>query len=103
MMKIKIRGKKAPVVALAIYLIGVVAVTGCWLAFLRHDRVALHAARERLVAVPEPANWAEQQRLFREQTGQEMRWPRNIEATDMLLACFGKPYPLWPYPPWNAC
>ncbi len=61
-------------------------------AFLRSDRDALIAARERLLAVPEPANWPELQRMFREQAGQEMRWPRNIEATDRLLQCFGKPY-----------
>lgn len=65
------------------------------LAFLRHDREALLAARERLLAVPEPDNWAETQRLYREQAGQEMAWPRNIEPTNTLVACFGKPYPLW--------
>ena len=65
------------------------------LAFLQHDREALLAARERLLAVPEPDNWAERQRQFREEAGQEMAWPRNIEATDTLVACFGKAYPLW--------
>jgi hypothetical protein len=65
------------------------------LAFLRSDRAALLAARERLLAVPEPANWPEMQRRYREQAGQEMKWPQNIEATDKLVRCFGKPYPLW--------
>ena len=62
------------------------------LAFLRSDRDALIAARERLLAVPEPPNWAEMQRAFKEQAGQEMKWPRNIEATETLVRCFGKPY-----------
>ena len=65
------------------------------LAFLRSDRDALIAARERLLAVPEPPDWPEMQRRFKEQAGQEMRWPRNIEATDTLVRCFGKPYGLW--------
>lgn len=63
------------------------------LAFLRSDRDALIAARERLLAVPEPANWPELQRKFREEAGQEMKWPRNIEATDALVRCFEKSYP----------
>lgn len=62
------------------------------LAFLRSDRTALTAARERLLAVPEPPNWPEIQRAYKEQAGQEMRWPQNIEATDKLVRCFGKPY-----------
>ncbi|TIX50035.1 hypothetical protein [Alteraurantiacibacter aquimixticola] len=65
------------------------------IAFLRSDREALLAARERLLAVPEPPNWSETQRLFREQAGQEMTWPINIEATDTLVRCFGKPYPVF--------
>lgn len=63
-------------------------------AFVQSDRPALLAARERLLAVPEPANWAEIQRMFREQAGQDMRWPINIEPTDRLVECFGKPYPV---------
>ena len=62
------------------------------LAFLRSDRGALLAARERLLAVPEPPNWPELQRAFKEQAGQEMKWPRNIEATETLVRCFGRPY-----------
>ena len=64
------------------------------LAFLRSDRDALLAARERLLAVPEPSNWAELQRKFKEQAGQDMKWPQNIEATDTLVRCFGKAYPV---------
>jgi hypothetical protein len=65
------------------------------LAFLQSDYDALIAARERLLAVPEPANWPDQQRRFREQAGQEMEWPVNIEATNKLVSCFGKPYPVF--------
>lgn len=65
------------------------------LAFLRSDRPALLAARERLLAVPEPPTWPEMQRRFKEQAGQDMRWPLNIEPTDTLVRCFGRPYPLW--------
>lgn len=65
------------------------------LAFLRSDREALLAARERLLALPEPSNWPEMQRLFKEQAGQDMKWPLNIEATDRLVRCFGKPYPVY--------
>ena len=61
-------------------------------AFLRSDREALVAARERLLAVPEPANWPELQRKFKEEAGQDMKWPQNIEAVDALVRCFGKPY-----------
>jgi len=64
-------------------------------AFLRSDRDALIAARERLLAVPEPPNWPETQRAFKEQAGQDMKWPLNIEATDTLVRCFGKPYPVF--------
>jgi hypothetical protein len=61
-------------------------------AFLRSDRDALIAARERLLAVPAPDNWPEIQRKYKEQFGQDMKWPENIEATDALVRCFGKPY-----------
>lgn len=63
-------------------------------AFLRSDREALIAARERLLALPEPDYWPELQRRFKEQAGQDMNWPQNIEATDTLVRCFGKPYPV---------
>lgn len=63
------------------------------IAFLRDDRQGLLDARRRLLAVPEPENWSEAQRAYKEQFDQEMRWPMNIEATDMLVACFGRRYP----------
>ena len=65
------------------------------LAFLRSDRGALLDARDRLLAVPEPPNWPEMQRAFKEQADQEMEWPMNIEATEVLVRCFGEPYPVF--------
>jgi hypothetical protein len=50
------------------------------LAFLRGDRPALVAARERLAAVPRP-----------DDTGGR-RWPPNLAVVDGLLRCFGRPY-----------
>ena len=65
------------------------------LAFLRSDRDALMAARERLLAVPEPPDWPATQRRLKEQAGQDMKWPLNIEPTDTLVRCFGKSYPVF--------
>ncbi|MBI1359793.1 MAG: hypothetical protein GC155_05845 [Alphaproteobacteria bacterium] len=62
------------------------------LAFLRNDRPGLLAARERLLALPQPADWAKTQAAYRA-AGQEMKWPQNIEAVDQLVACFGHTYP----------
>lgn len=39
-MEMKYKGRKTLSVAVAIYLIGVVAVTGCWLAFLQHENLS---------------------------------------------------------------
>src|SRR5690606_25187167 len=61
-------------------------------AFLRSDRDALVPARERLLAVPEPAHRPVRQRTSREQAGHEVRGPGKIEASDRLLQCVGKPY-----------
>ncbi|TWB75014.1 hypothetical protein FBZ87_104110 [Nitrospirillum amazonense] len=58
------------------------------LAFLRHDRPALQAARDRLSHVPRPP-------LESDTTGDSMMmlsWPMNMGIVDGLLACFGKPY-----------
>jgi len=62
------------------------------LAFLRGDRAGLLAARERMMAIPEPANFARTQKAFREQAGWEPKWPMNIEAVDKMIGCWGKGY-----------
>lgn len=50
------------------------------IAFLRGNRAALVAARQRLAAVPRPAD-----------TGGRA-WPPNLAVVDGLLRCFGRPY-----------
>jgi len=58
------------------------------IAFLRNDRPALTAARERLAALPRPAD-------FEERTlpgGYRIRWPLNLDVVDGLIRCFGRPY-----------
>lgn len=62
------------------------------LAFLSDDKPVFLAARERLLVVPEPPDFARTQRLYREQVGWEPRWPMNIEAVDKMMACWGKGY-----------
>jgi hypothetical protein len=62
------------------------------LAFLRYDRPGLMAARERLMAVPEPKSWARMQEAFMKQVGRVPLWPQNIESVDKMLECFGKGY-----------
>jgi len=58
------------------------------IAFLRGDRGALTAARERLAALPKPAD-------FEERTlpnGFRLSWPPNLQVVDGLVRCFGRPY-----------
>jgi hypothetical protein len=58
------------------------------IAFLRGDRPALTAERDRLAALPAPAD-------FREQTlpsGYRVRWPMNLDVVDGLVRCFGQSY-----------
>jgi hypothetical protein len=69
-----------------------VAYVDAILAFLRGDRAGLMAARERMMAVPEPPNFARTQKAFCEQAGWEPKWPMNIEAVDKMIACWGKGY-----------
>lgn len=64
------------------------------LAFLRNDRDALIAARERLMRVPPPEGFSETLARFRERYPDQTppSWPLNIETVDSLIACFGRPY-----------
>ena len=63
-----------------------------YLAFLHGDKPGLMAARERLMAVPQPANWEHIQQLYKEQAGWVPAWPENIEAVDKMISCWGKGY-----------
>lgn len=58
------------------------------IAFLRGDRAALVAARERLAALPRPADFREQELP----NGFRLTWPMNLAVVDALVRCFGRPY-----------
>jgi hypothetical protein len=62
------------------------------LAFLRGDRPGFMAARDRMMAVPEPPDFANLQKQYREQAGFEPKWPMYIETVDKMSACWGKGY-----------
>lgn len=59
------------------------------IAFLRGDRPALQAARERLAALPRPPDFNP-----RDSQGQPLAlaWPPNLNVVDGFLACFGRAY-----------
>lgn len=71
--------------AFAEYALGTVA-------FLDNDRAALQAARDRLAAIPAPADWPEVVADFRKRFGVEVKWPMNLNVLDHMLACFGRSY-----------
>lgn len=60
------------------------------LAFLRHDRPALRVARDRVAALPPPADLAR----ARGPDGKPatIRWPMNLNILDGLLRCFDRLY-----------
>lgn len=58
-------------------------------AFLRHDRSALQAARDKLAALPKPPDWPP--------TGPDGKpfnvpWPPNLNVLDGFIACFDQIY-----------
>ncbi|WP_243692171.1 hypothetical protein [Caulobacter sp. BK020] len=62
------------------------------IAFLRHDRPALIAARQKLSGLPQPADFQAGAAAYKAQTGRELSWPPNLDVVDRLLACFDRPY-----------
>jgi hypothetical protein len=63
------------------------------IAFLRSDRDALVAARERMAAIPEPANFSRAaDRYVATYNLPRPVWPMNIEVVDRLISCFGWSY-----------
>jgi hypothetical protein len=63
------------------------------IAFLRSDREALVAARERMAAIPEPANFRRAaDRYVATYNLPRPVWPMNIDVVDRLIACFGWSY-----------
>jgi hypothetical protein len=61
-------------------------------AFLRQDRPALVAARQRLASLPRPADFQAGADAFKTQTGRDLTWPLNLDVVDRLLGCFDRPY-----------
>lgn len=61
-------------------------------AFLRRDRTALLAARSKLAAIPKPPGFDALAARFKRQTGQDVRWPENLDIVDALIRCFDSSY-----------
>ena len=60
------------------------------IAFLRNDRSALLAARDRLAHRPPPTG-----RRYVDRDGAPVAappWPENLDVIDRLITCFGRPY-----------
>lgn len=68
--------------------------TDATIAFLRHDREALMAARERLVSLPMPETFARAAARYAETYPDlpPLSWPLNLDIVDGLIACFDQPY-----------
>ena len=62
------------------------------IAFLKHDRPGLLAARAALVAEPKPDGFDAAAADAKARYGQVVAWPLNLEKVDGLIACFDKPY-----------
>lgn len=60
-------------------------------AFLKHDKPALLAARAQLIAEPKPEGWDEAVAELKA-SGETIQWPLNLEVVDGLILCFDKPY-----------
>lgn len=63
-------------------------------AFLRRDKPALIAARERLAALPKPDDWSDVMTVTVDgkPVSFSAPWPPNINALDGLIQCFDRPY-----------
>lgn len=62
---------------------------GGTIAFLRHDRPALAAARKALAAIPRPAN---PPMMVMNGKRVPLAWPPNLNVLDGFLKCFDRPY-----------
>ena len=62
------------------------------IAFLRHDKAALLAARTKMMALPKPPGYDDHARELAKVMKFTPRWPENIEVVDRLVNCFGRPY-----------
>ncbi|WP_051081040.1 hypothetical protein [Asticcacaulis benevestitus] len=61
-------------------------------AFLKHDKPALLAARTKLAAEPKPDGWDAAAADFKTKYGVTITWPSNLDVVDGLINCFDKPY-----------
>lgn len=67
--------------------------TTATIAFLRSDREALLAARERMMAIPEPVNFSRAaDRFVATYNLPRPVWPMNLDVVDGLIDCFGWSY-----------
>jgi hypothetical protein len=59
------------------------------IAFLQHDRRALQIARDKLAALPTPADWHP---VGPDGKPFPIKWPPNLNVLEGLLKCFGRSY-----------
>lgn len=64
------------------------------IAFLRRDRAALEAARDRLLALPQPDYFIDAKARYEVNYPDlpPLAWPLNRDKVDGLVACFDRPY-----------
>lgn len=64
------------------------------IAFLKRDRVALEAARDRLMALPEPAYFTQAKARYETNYPDlpPLTWPLNRDKVEGFIACFDRPY-----------
>ena len=64
------------------------------IAFLSRDREALEAARDRLLALPDPEAFAQAKARYAVNYPQfpPLTWPLNRDKVDGFVACFDRPY-----------
>lgn len=67
------------------------AYSAATVAFLRRDREALMAARDRLASIPRPG-WFEAAARDARARGEQISWPPNLDVVDGLLQCFNRNY-----------
>ncbi len=62
------------------------------IAFLKHDRAVLVAARDRLAASPKAPGFDAMAADYQQRTGRTLKWPPNLDVVDGLIACFERTY-----------
>ena len=62
------------------------------IAFLKKDRAALEAARDKLAAAPQPADFDAMASDFEQRTGHRPVWPPNLDVVRAFVTCFDRSY-----------